>query len=103
MTGRTRRRMSNSADRGARTRGRRGNGPGQFRHPSGVAVDGQGNIYVVEQENHRVQKLSAAGEPLAQWGRQGRGPGEFDGPSAVAVDEQGNLYVADAGNDRVQK
>jgi DNA-binding beta-propeller fold protein YncE len=68
-----------------------------------VAVDGQGNLYVADMSNHRIQKLSPAGEPLAQWGSQGRGPGQFDHPVGVAVDGQGNLYVADAWNHRVQK
>ena len=77
--------------------------PGQFRAPHGVAVDGYGNVYVADTHNHRIQKLSAAGEPLAQWGRQGSGPGQFRLPNGVAVDGQGHLYVADTGNHRIQK
>jgi heat shock protein HslJ len=43
---------------------------GEFDGPLGVAVDEQGNFYVADTFNHRIQKLSAAGEPLAQWGGQ---------------------------------
>ena len=69
---------------------------------SGVAVDAQGNLYVTEIANHRVLKLSPAGEPLAQSGTRGTGPGQLYVPNGVAVDGQGNSYVADQGNDRVQ-
>lgn len=77
--------------------------PGQFSSPSGVAVDGQANVYVADSGNHRIQKLSPAGEPLAQWGSEGSGPGQFREPAGVAVDGQGNVYVADSGNHRIQK
>src|SRR5688572_20151687 len=74
-------------------------GPGQFDSPFGVAVDAEGNVYVADTGNHRIQKLSAAGQPLAQWG----GPGHFMQPLGLALDDQGNVYVADTGNDRIQK
>jgi len=69
--------------------------PGQFASPTGVAVDGQGNVYIVDSGNNRIQKLSPAGEPLAQWGTLVSDPGQFNGPQGVAVDSQGNVYVAD--------
>ncbi len=62
-----------------------------------MAVDGQGNLYVADTFNHRMQKLSPAGEPLAQWRTEGAGPVQFSVPSGVAVDGQGNIYVADSG------
>src|SRR5262249_38601199 len=54
-----------------------GSAPGQFHLPEGVAVDGEGNVYVADTHNDRVQKLSPAGEPLAQWGGRGAAPGQF--------------------------
>ena len=77
--------------------------PGQFNNPLGVAVDTEGNLYVADWQNHRLQKLSADGTSLAVWGTPGNGPGQFDQPAAVALDRQGNVYVADAGNGRIQK
>ena len=81
-----------------------GSGPGQFFDPEGVAVDGQGNVYVSEGVNHRVQKLTRDGTSLAVFGgQQGRAPGQFDSPRGLAIDRAGNLYVADLNNNRVQK
>jgi len=37
--------------------GARGAGPGQFLEPSGIAVDAQGNVYVADKGNHRIQKF----------------------------------------------
>src|SRR5262249_58514271 len=68
--------------------------PGQFNSPTGVTTDRDGNVYVADWQNHRIQKLTAGGQPLAQWGSLGAGPGEFDQPAAVVLDDQGNLYVA---------
>ncbi len=51
--------------------------PGNFNLPTGVAVDADGNVYVVDSVNHRVQKLAPSGTPVAQWGRFGSEPGEF--------------------------
>jgi tripartite motif-containing protein 71 len=77
--------------------------PGTFNGPTGLAIDADGNVYVADSGNHRVQKLSTDGHPLAQWGAYGAAPGEFRAPSAVAVADDGSLYIADTGNRRVQK
>jgi serine/threonine-protein kinase len=76
---------------------------GQFSSPSGVAVADDGSIYVADTDNARIQKLSAIGQPLAQWGSLGVRAGQFSAPLGLAVDRQGNVYVADSGNDRIQK
>ncbi len=68
-----------------------------FYHAAGIAIGGAGNIFVADDGDHQVVKLSPAGAVLATWGTDGPGPLHFDGPRAVAVDANGNVYVADNG------
>ncbi|MGV1047861.1 MAG: DUF6531 domain-containing protein [Solirubrobacterales bacterium] len=83
--------------------GAAGTGNGQFNHPAGIAVDAKGNIWVVDENNYRVEKFNAAGEFQSAFGSQGTGNGQFGRPTDVAVDAVGNLWVTDAGNSRVEK
>jgi sugar lactone lactonase YvrE len=81
-----------------------GQNPGQFFNPQGIAVDGQGNVYVSEVDNNRIQKLTPDGKSLGVFGGpQGDGPGQFNQPFGISLDRAGNLYVADLNNNRVQK
>lgn len=80
-----------------------GKEPGQFSHPTGLAVDRNGDVYVADYSNHRVQKLDPDGRPLKVLGRMGTGPGEFKLPYDVAVDEKGYIVVVDYGNHRIQR
>ena len=76
---------------------------GQLSQPAGVAVDAQGNLYVADSLNHRVQKYGPDGHYLAATGNLGAEQGQFSEPWAVAVDAEGNVYVADTWNHRIQK
>lgn len=87
----------------AATFGSSGTGNGQFQHPSDSAVDSSGNVFVVDQNNNRIQKFSPSGEYLSKFGTLGSGNGQLDRPTAIAIDGSGNLWVADAGNNRIQK
>jgi sugar lactone lactonase YvrE len=78
--------------------GTRGQGPGQFRTPMGIAVDSSGNIYVAEADNDRVQELTPSGEPTQMWGD----PGQFSNPLELTVDGRGEIFVDDNYNNRVQ-
>jgi DNA-binding beta-propeller fold protein YncE len=69
----------------------------------GVAVDGEGAVYVVDSNNHRVQKFSETGVYLTQWGGLGGQAGRFDHPNGIAVDSNGNVYVTDPVYERIQK
>lgn len=70
--------------------------------PACVALDGEGNIYILDSGNHRIQKFGPDGRYLASFGRKGQGPGEMVYPSRLDVDKAGNLYVTDTNNSRVQ-
>ena len=69
---------------------------GEFCCPGGLAVDRQGNLYVADTWNYRVQVLDPAGNFLRAFGAQGDRPGEFIRPKGIAVDSEGHVYVADA-------
>ncbi|MBM4464426.1 MAG: phospholipid carrier-dependent glycosyltransferase [Chloroflexi bacterium] len=74
--------------------GSQGDAPGQFDDPRDIAVDDQGNVYVADSGNCRVQVFDAAGRFIASW--QG-GDERFVEPSAVAWDERGYVLVLDSG------
>jgi streptogramin lyase len=76
---------------------------GQFRQPTDVTWDGEGDIFISDgYVNSRVAEYDKNGEWVRQWGQPGQGPGEFNTPHSIAADAQGNIYVADRGNRRIQ-
>lgn len=82
--------------------GGEGAGEGQLNTPRGLTVDGVGNIYVGDCDNHCVKVFSPKGEVLLVIGRQGSGDGELNFPCGVAVDDtRQRVYVADCDNDRL--
>lgn len=82
--------------------GSQGSGDGQFVFPEAVGVDQNGNVFVADTEDHRIEKFTSTGTFLRQWGSMGGADGQFDSPEGVAVDGAGSVYVVDA-NNRVQK
>ncbi|MGE0086442.1 MAG: 6-bladed beta-propeller [Desulfococcaceae bacterium] len=78
-------------------------GDGKFDWPSGIACDADGNIYITDSYNHRVQKFDANGKFVSKWGKKGIGNGEFDWPAGISADKSGHLYVFDTKNYRIQK
>jgi len=69
---------------------------GTFQTPTNAAVDREGNIYVADTGNYRVQVLDTAGKFVRAFGAQGDRPGEFIRPKGIALDSEGHVYVADA-------
>lgn len=73
-----------------------------FHIPSDIARDDQGNIYILDGGNHRIQKFDPEGNYLATIGSRGQGPGEFYLPLSLDIDSKGYLYISDPQNQRVQ-
>ncbi len=83
--------------------GESGGGNGQFDLPKGVAVAANGNVYVSDTYNHRVQYFTPTGSFLGKWGSYGTGEGYFKAPTGVTVGlDPVRLFVADTGNNRIQ-
>lgn len=81
-----------------------GNKDGQFSFPRGVAFEPtDGNIWVADQNNNRIQVFTSAGTWLATYGGLGTAIGQFRTPRAITVTADGAVYVADTGNNRIQK
>ncbi|RED56233.1 stalk domain-containing protein [Cohnella lupini] len=81
-----------------------------FDQPSGLAIDGQGNVYIADANNNSIRKISKDNKvtTLAGNGNLGSADGvggkaTFYSPSDVAVDAQGNVYVADTLNNVIRK
>ena len=83
----------------------------RFKDPRGVAVDRLGNVFVADNENHTIRRISASGEVSTFAGSAGvsddtNGTGSaarFYYPEDVAVDANGNVYVADNLNHSIRK
>lgn len=59
-------------------------------------VDDQGNIYIADGGNRRIQKYDKTGKYVQTIGRKGQGPGEFQYPGRILFDEKGSLCVYDS-------
>ena len=102
-----------------------GSGAGQLKDPHGVAIDSNGNVWIADAENNRVEEFSSSGAftEVVGWGVSngeaklqtcrnalegcragilGSGNGQFDDPLGVAF-SGGNLYVTDSLNKRVEE
>ena len=83
----------------------------QFGYPSGIALDGSGNLYVADSGVHNIRKVTlggvvttVAGTAWTSGSADGTGVGAlFKSPCGVATDTIGNVYVADTGNFTIRK
>ena len=106
------------------TFGSKGEGSGQLGAPSGEAIDANGNVWVTDPNNSRIDEFSAAGSFMATigWGvkdgkaeletctttcragLKGNGRGQFNVPYGIAVNRNNNeIYVGDTLNDRIEE
>ena len=88
-----------------------GTGTGaEFNQPAALAVDSSGNVYLADEGNNMIRKITSLGvvTTVAGSGSAGANNGigaaaSFDGPAGIAVDGSGNLYVADSNNNLIRK
>ncbi|MGM0494903.1 MAG: 6-bladed beta-propeller, partial [Armatimonadota bacterium] len=69
--------------------------------PTDVALDGAGNIFIAEMDQHRITRLNAAGDLIGQIGEQGAGDGQFNSVGGIAVGTDGSIYASDHLGNRV--
>jgi sugar lactone lactonase YvrE len=74
-----------------------------FSYPTGVAVDGSGNVYVADNGNSAVEEIMAVGGVIPASPTINTLGSGFSSPQGVAVDGSGNVYVADTGNNAVKE
>ena len=79
-----------------------GDTPGDLPRTKGLAVDGEGRIWISDGILDVVSVFGAEGQFLASYGKGGEEPGEFGMPAGIAVDPKGRVAVADSLNGRVQ-
>lgn len=85
----------------------------RLNYPNGVALDGTGNLFIADKENHRVRKIpmdgstisTVAGAGTAGFGGDGSSASsaQLNSPTGVALDNAGNLFVVDHLNERIRK
>jgi len=83
----------------------------RFHSPQGVAVDGDGNVFVADTGNHLIRKITSDGIVSTLAGQAGSvgstdangGSARFNSPEGIAVDDDGNVFVADTGNFTIRK
>lgn len=80
-----------------------GTEPGQLARARALALGPDGNLYVADACNHRIQVCSRDGQWLRSWGHAGSEPGALSYPYDLAFNRHGELYVVEYGNQRVQK
>lgn len=78
------------------------NAPGTFDRPSFAAIDNDGNLYVTDTFNARVQVFDADGNFLRMWGKPGNTAGHFMRPKGIAIDGDNHVHVLDAEYNNVQ-
>jgi len=79
----------------------KGEDPYILNQPIDLKVDDEGNIYVLDWGETRIQVYDSQGKYLRTIGRKGQGPGDFDTPCFFALSSDGKIFLMDGRNQRV--
>ena len=63
--------------------------------PHSMAFDSEGNIYLTDVNNHRIQKFTNDGAFITKWGTEGNEDGQFGLPFGIGSDSKGNIFIID--------
>jgi RHS repeat-associated protein len=86
-----------------KTFGTSGSGEEQFKEPQDLAFGAEGNLYVTDTGNNRIDEYSAVAKHIRNFGKEGTGTGQLKIPHGLATDSAGDVWVADAGNNRIEE
>jgi sugar lactone lactonase YvrE len=75
-------------------------GSSNFINPTGITIDSNGDVYVVDSGNSKIKKFDSNGKLLLSWGSSGSGNGQFVHPNGIVVGKK-YVYIADTGNARI--
>lgn len=73
-----------------------------FNNPNDIVRDSVGNLYILDTDNQRIQKLDSEGRFVKTIGRKGQGPGEFQAAHSMDIDNADNLFVFDMRSRRLE-
>jgi YD repeat-containing protein len=85
------------------TFGTLGSEDGKLKAPGDIALAANGDLFIVDRGNNRIERLNQEGKFVSKFGSEGTANGQFKRPCAIATDPSGYLWVADADNNRIQK
>jgi sugar lactone lactonase YvrE len=84
----------------------------ELNYPTGVAVDGSGNVYIADEGNNRIREVNTSGIMSTIAGNDSEGysgdggaatAAELYAPGGIEVDDTGNIYIGDTFNNRIRK
>ena len=90
--------VANSEGNYLRLFGRWGTKEGEFQSPAGITYHNNGNIFVADKGNSRIQIFKGKGEYVGSFGERGSLDSQLISPWGLSVDSDGNIIVADSGN-----
>ncbi len=89
------------------TFGTKGSGEEQFNEPQGLTFGAEGNLYVVDTGNNRIDEYATKSKEKAKhvrnFGKEGTGNGQLKAPHGITTDSAGDVWVADSGNNRIEE